>query len=77
MICIILPRFCASHVLTRERIRTATAAGNRVYIPCLHVFNKIDKITQEEAELMKRKLPHFLPISGSLGCVYVSVCVCD
>ena len=22
--------------------------GNRVYMPCLHVFNKIDKVSREE-----------------------------
>jgi ribosome-interacting GTPase 1 len=27
--------------------------GNRVYIPCLHVFNKIDRISQVEAQGMR------------------------
>lgn len=41
--------------------------GNRVYIPCLYVFNKIDKISRQEVEMIGRKLPHFLPISGEFG----------
>ncbi|EKX54676.1 hypothetical protein GUITHDRAFT_156794 [Guillardia theta CCMP2712] len=41
--------------------------GNRVYIPCLHVFNKIDKVSRQEMEIFASKLPHFLPISGALG----------
>jgi len=41
--------------------------GNRVCIPCLHVFNKIDRISQEELLLFAKKLPHFVPISGALG----------
>jgi len=41
--------------------------GNRVYMPCLHVFNKIDKISREEMEILASKLPHFLPISSFYG----------
>jgi len=41
--------------------------GNRVYMPCLHVFNKIDKVSRAEVQLLADKLPHFLPISGVLG----------
>jgi len=41
--------------------------GNRVYMPCLHVFNKIDKVSLQEMEILAEHLPHFLPISGFLN----------
>lgn len=37
--------------------------GNRVYIPCLYVLNKVDSITVEELELLD-KVPHYVPISA-------------
>lgn len=37
--------------------------GNRVYIPCLYVLNKVDSITVEELELLDR-VPHYIPISA-------------
>lgn len=37
--------------------------GNRVYIPCLYVMNKIDQITIEELDLIDR-LPNACPISA-------------
>jgi len=39
--------------------------GNRVYIPCLYVLNKIDQITMEEVEVLDR-LPHNVLISSHL-----------
>ncbi|OSX69446.1 hypothetical protein BU14_1510s0003 [Porphyra umbilicalis] len=39
--------------------------GNRVYIPCIYVVNKIDAIAMEELELYDR-LPHYCPISSNL-----------
>eukprot|EP00744_Colponema_vietnamica_P000442 GILI01000799.1.p2 GENE.GILI01000799.1~~GILI01000799.1.p2 ORF type:complete len:371 (-),score=111.71 GILI01000799.1:57-1169(-) len=36
--------------------------GNRVYIPCLYVLNKIDQITIQELDLLDR-VPHYVPIS--------------
>ncbi|KAA8496865.1 Developmentally-regulated GTP-binding protein 1-like [Porphyridium purpureum] len=39
--------------------------GNRVYIPCLYVVNKVDAVTMEELELYDR-LPHYVPICGRL-----------
>eukprot|EP01127_Copromyxa_protea_P017403 TRINITY_DN529_c0_g1_i1.p1 TRINITY_DN529_c0_g1~~TRINITY_DN529_c0_g1_i1.p1 ORF type:complete len:368 (-),score=84.93 TRINITY_DN529_c0_g1_i1:8-1111(-) len=37
--------------------------GNRVYIPCLYVLNKIDQITIEELDILYR-MPNVVPISG-------------
>lgn len=37
--------------------------GNRVYVPCLYVLNKIDKISMEELNILD-KIPHYVPISG-------------
>lgn len=37
--------------------------GNRVYIPCLYVLNKIDQISLEELDLLD-KIPHYVPISA-------------
>jgi ribosome-interacting GTPase 1 len=37
--------------------------GNRVYIPCLYVLNKIDMISVEELDLLDR-VPHYVPISA-------------
>lgn len=37
--------------------------GNRVYIPCIYVLNKIDAISIEELDLLY-KIPHSVPISS-------------
>eukprot|EP00010_Vexillifera_abyssalis_P004071 CAMPEP_0201553902 /NCGR_PEP_ID=MMETSP0173_2-20130828/35117_1 /ASSEMBLY_ACC=CAM_ASM_000268 /TAXON_ID=218659 /ORGANISM="Vexillifera sp., Strain DIVA3 564/2" /LENGTH=368 /DNA_ID=CAMNT_0047964937 /DNA_START=20 /DNA_END=1126 /DNA_ORIENTATION=+ len=37
--------------------------GNRVYIRCLYLLNKIDQITMEELEIFD-KIPHYVPISA-------------
>jgi len=37
--------------------------GNRVYVPCLYVLNKIDQITIEELDVLYR-MPNVVPISG-------------
>lgn len=37
--------------------------GNRVYIPCLYVLNKIDQISIEELDVIY-KIPHCVPISA-------------
>jgi len=37
--------------------------GNRIYIPCIFVLNKIDQITIEELEVLSR-VPHYVPISA-------------
>jgi small GTP-binding protein len=39
--------------------------GNRKYIPCLYVLNKIDAITMEELEIID-KIPHYIPICAQL-----------
>ena len=36
--------------------------GNRIYIPCIYVLNKIDSISIEELDLLY-KIPHSVPIS--------------
>eukprot|EP00455_Lapot_gusevi_P028216 TRINITY_DN3000_c0_g1_i11.p1 TRINITY_DN3000_c0_g1~~TRINITY_DN3000_c0_g1_i11.p1 ORF type:complete len:218 (+),score=82.73 TRINITY_DN3000_c0_g1_i11:115-768(+) len=38
--------------------------GNRKYIPCLYVLNKIDEITIEELNLLD-KVPHYVPICAA------------
>jgi len=37
--------------------------GNRVYIRCIYVMNKIDQISMEELDLLD-KMPHYVPISA-------------
>lgn len=37
--------------------------GNRVYIPCIYILNKIDQISIEELDIIY-KVPHCVPISA-------------
>ena len=37
--------------------------GNRVYVPCIYVLNKIDQISIEELDIIDR-CPHYVPISA-------------
>ncbi|RMX53834.1 hypothetical protein pdam_00000383 [Pocillopora damicornis] len=37
--------------------------GNRVYIPCIYILNKIDQISIEELDLIYR-IPHAVPLSA-------------
>lgn len=37
--------------------------GNRRYVPCLYVLNKIDAISIEELDLLD-KVPHYVPVSA-------------
>lgn len=37
--------------------------GNRIYVPCLYVLNKIDQISVEELDIIY-KIPHCVPISA-------------
>jgi len=38
--------------------------GNRIYVPCLYVLNKIDQISIEELDIID-KCPHYVPISAA------------
>lgn len=40
--------------------------GNRIYIPCIYLLNKIDQISIEELDLVY-KIPHCVPISGEFS----------
>eukprot|EP00917_Polyrhabdina_sp_WS-2016_P018631 GHVP01040035.1.p1 GENE.GHVP01040035.1~~GHVP01040035.1.p1 ORF type:complete len:376 (-),score=64.14 GHVP01040035.1:2163-3221(-) len=40
--------------------------GNRIYIPCIYVLNKIDQITIAELDLINR-ISHTIPVSGVHG----------
>ncbi|GAB1608145.1 hypothetical protein Ahia01_001098700 [Argonauta hians] len=37
--------------------------GNRVYIPCIYILNKIDQISVEELDIIY-KIPHCVPLSA-------------
>jgi ribosome-interacting GTPase 1 len=37
--------------------------GNRIYIPCIYLLNKIDQISIEELDIIY-KIPHTMPISA-------------
>lgn len=37
--------------------------GNRIYIPCIYVLNKIDQISIQELDIIY-KIPHSIPISA-------------
>lgn len=37
--------------------------GNRIYVPCIYVLNKIDSISIEELDLLD-KVPHYVPVSA-------------
>jgi len=39
--------------------------GNRIYVPCLYLLNKIDTITMEELDIISR-VPHYVPICAGL-----------
>lgn len=39
--------------------------GNRIYVPCVYVLNKIDTISIEELDLLSR-VPHYVPIAAGL-----------
>lgn len=39
--------------------------GNRVYMPCIYVLNKIDQITIPELNILDR-IPHYVPVSAHL-----------
>ena len=37
--------------------------GNRIYVPCIYVLNKIDSISIQELDLID-KVPHYVPVSA-------------
>lgn len=37
--------------------------GNRIYVPCIYILNKIDQISIEELDIIY-KIPHCVPISA-------------
>ncbi len=37
--------------------------GNRAYIPCIYILNKIDAISMEELKILNQ-MPHFVPLSA-------------
>jgi ribosome-interacting GTPase 1 len=37
--------------------------GNRRYVPCIYVLNKVDDISMEDLKILE-KFPHYVPISG-------------
>lgn len=43
-----------------------TIEGNRRYIPCIYVLNKIDQLTIEELDIIDQ-MPHHVPISAAHG----------
>ena len=38
--------------------------GNRTYVPCIYVLNKIDQLTIEELDIIDQ-LPHHIPICAA------------
>jgi len=60
-------RICNADVILREDATEDelidVVEGNRVYIPCLYVLNKIDQISIEELDIIY-KIPHCVPISA-------------
>jgi len=38
--------------------------GNRRYVPCIYVLNKIDQLTIEELDIIDQ-MPHHVPISAA------------
>lgn len=37
--------------------------GNRIYLPCIYILNKIDQITIEELDVLSQ-CPHYVPVSA-------------
>lgn len=60
-------RICNADVVLREDASEDdlidVVEGNRVYVPCLYVLNKIDQISIEELDIIY-KIPHCVPISA-------------
>jgi len=60
-------RICNADVVLREDATEDdlidAVEGNRVYVPCIYVLNKIDQISIEELDIIY-KIPHCVPISA-------------
>lgn len=60
-------RICNADVILRmdatEDDLIDAVEGNRVYVPCIYVLNKIDQISIEELDIIY-KIPHCVPISA-------------
>lgn len=60
-------KISCAEIILREDITTDqfidVLEGNRSYIPCLYVFNKMDAITIEELDILDQ-MPNYVPISS-------------
>jgi len=60
-------RICNADVILREDVTEDdlidVIEGNRVYVPCIFVLNKIDQISIQELDILY-KVPHTVPISA-------------
>lgn len=60
-------RICNADVVLREDATEDdlidAVEGNRVYVPCIYVLNKIDQISIEELDIIY-KIPHCVPLSA-------------
>merc|ERR1712025_412957 len=60
-------RICNADVILREDATEDdlidVVEGNRVYIPCIYVLNKIDQISIQELDIIY-KVPHCVPLSA-------------
>jgi len=60
-------RICNADITLREDVTEDdlidVIEGNRVYVPCIYVLNKIDQISIEELDII-HKVPHCVPISA-------------
>jgi len=60
-------RICNADITLREDVTEDdlidVIEGNRVYVPCIYVLNKIDQISIEELDILY-KVPHTVPISA-------------
>lgn len=60
-------RICNADITLREDVTEDdlidVIEGNRVYVPCIYVLNKIDQISIQELDILY-KVPHTVPISA-------------
>ena len=58
--------YCGHLVIYPHARPTHHNTGNRTYVPCIYVLNKIDQLTIEELDIIDQ-LPHHVPISAHQG----------